>query len=82
LIGRCAGRRAGQWLQAGFNDHTPSQTIRSVTNGWFIAPPTIGDSGTDYQIRAIIARIGLTANAPNQAVCFAGKGMLDSDGIV
>jgi len=48
--------------------------------GWFIPPPTIGGSGTDYMIRAIIARIGLTANAPKEAVYFAGMGMLDSDG--
>jgi hypothetical protein len=31
-------------------------------------------------IRAIIARIGLTANAPKEAVYFAGTGMLDTDG--
>jgi hypothetical protein len=30
--------------------------------------------------RAIIARIGLTANAFKEAVYFAGKGMLDTDG--
>jgi len=51
-----------------------------LENGWFIPPPTIGDSGTDYMIRAIIARVGLTANAPKEAVYFAGFGMLDSDG--
>ena len=51
-----------------------------LSNGWFIPPPTIGDSGTDYMIRAVIARIGLTANAPKEAVYFAGKGILDSEG--
>ena len=41
-----------------------------LTNGWFIPPPTIGDSKDDYKIRAIVARVGLTANAPKEAVYF------------
>jgi len=49
-----------------------------LTNGWFIPPPTIGDSGTDYQIRAIVARVGLTANTPKEAVYFDAT--LDGDG--
>src|SRR5262245_48663584 len=39
-----------------------------LTNGWFIPPPTIGDSKTAYAIRAIVARVGLTANTPKEAV--------------
>jgi hypothetical protein len=31
-------------------------------------PATIGDFGTDYKTRAIIARVGLTANKPSEAV--------------
>lgn len=43
--------------------------------GWFyqgayIPPATIGDSQTDYMTRAKIARIGLTANTPFEAVYF------------
>jgi hypothetical protein len=34
-----------------------------LTNGWFIPPPTIGDSKTNYGIRAVIARVGLPAPA-------------------
>ena len=49
-----------------------------LTNGWFIPPPTIGDPKTDYKIRAIVARVGLTANTPKEAVYL--DGMLDSDG--
>jgi hypothetical protein len=41
-----------------------------LTNGWFVPPPTIGDSKTAYAIRAIIARVGLTANTPKEAVYF------------
>ena len=36
--------------------------------GAFIPAPTIGDSQTDYRTRAVIARIGLTANTPFEAV--------------
>ena len=34
--------------------------------------PTIGNSQTDYRTRAIIARIGLTANTPKEAVYYQG----------
>ncbi len=36
--------------------------------GAFIPAPTIGNSQTDYLTRAVIARIGLTANTPYEAV--------------
>jgi hypothetical protein len=49
-----------------------------LTNGWFIPPPTIGDPKTDYKIRAVVARVGLTANTPREAVYFEGK--MDADG--
>ena len=49
-----------------------------MTNGWFIPPPTIGDPKTDYKIRAVVARVGLTANTPREAVYL--DGMLDADG--
>jgi hypothetical protein len=49
-----------------------------LTNGWFIPPPTIGDPKTDYKIRAVVARVGLTANTPREAVYL--DGMLDADG--
>lgn len=52
--------------------------VGRLTNGWFIPPPTIGDPGTDYKIRAIVARVGLTANTPREAVYL--DGVLGSDG--
>jgi DNA sulfur modification protein DndE len=51
-----------------------------LSNGWMIPPPTIGDPKTDYKIRAIIARIGLTANAPKEAIYFAGTALVDTEG--
>ncbi len=36
--------------------------------GAFIPAPTIGNSQSDYRTRAVIARIGLTANTPFEAV--------------
>lgn len=36
--------------------------------GAFFPPPSIGDSGNDYLTRAIIARVGLTANVPKEAI--------------
>ncbi|MBI2742458.1 MAG: DUF1254 domain-containing protein [Chlamydiales bacterium] len=36
--------------------------------GALIPAPTIGNPGTDYKTRAIIARIGLTANTPYESV--------------
>ena len=50
-----------------------------LTNGWFIPPPTIGYPKTDYEVREIVAPVGLTANTPKEAVYL--DGMLDADGI-
>jgi hypothetical protein len=60
-------------------DMLPHLPFGRLTNGWFIPPPTIGDPKTDYKIRAIIARIGLTANIPQEAIYFQLK--LDNDGV-
>ena len=49
-----------------------------MINGWFMPAPTIGNSQTDYRTRAIIARIGLTANTPKEAVYY--QGTLDRNG--
>ena len=53
----------------------PNGTIR---NGWNVPAPTIGDFGTDYLTRAVVARNGLTANIPREAIYIAG--LLGSDG--
>jgi DNA sulfur modification protein DndE len=47
-------------------------------NGWDVSAPTIGNFGTDYVHRARIARNGLTANTPREAIYFSG--VADSDG--
>jgi hypothetical protein len=52
--------------------------LGSIVPGAFIPPPTIGNSGTDYATRAYIARVGLTANTPYEAVYWGN--VLDRDG--
>ncbi|MBS0625591.1 MAG: DUF1254 domain-containing protein [Verrucomicrobia bacterium] len=42
--------------------------IGTQMNGASFPPPTIGNFGTDYFTRAIIARVGLTANTPVESV--------------
>lgn len=44
------------------------QPLGTIFQGAFIPPPSIGNFGTDYKTRAIIARVGLTANTPKEAV--------------
>ncbi len=43
-------------------------SIGTYFQGASIPPATIGKFGTDYRTRAIIARVGLTANKPSEAV--------------
>ncbi len=50
----------------------------SIVSNAFIPPPTIGNFGTDYATRAFIARNGLTANTPYEAIYWGS--VLDSDG--
>jgi hypothetical protein len=40
----------------------------AFVNGWTLPPTKLGASGTDYKLRAIIARIGLTGNTVEEAV--------------
>jgi len=42
--------------------------IGTFYQGAMIPPDTIGDFGKDYKTRAVIARVGLTANKPSEAV--------------
>ena len=44
------------------------QPMGKIDQGAFIPPATIGNFGTDYKTRAIIARVGLSANTPEEAV--------------
>ena len=57
--------------------HMPSG---SFVNGWFRPPPSMGNFGTDYLTRAVIARVGLTGNIPREAIYLLCS--LTHDGIV
>jgi DNA sulfur modification protein DndE len=37
-------------------------------NGWSVPPPSIGNFGNDYRTRAIVGRVGLTANTAREAI--------------
>lgn len=42
------------------------------TSGWLLPPGNIGDYGTDYAFRALIAVVGLGANTPIEAIYPSG----------
>jgi hypothetical protein len=48
------------------------------TEGWYLPPKEIGDYGTDYELRAKVAIVGLGANTPEEAIYPAG--LADRDG--
>jgi hypothetical protein len=40
----------------------------AANNGWFVPPTNIGDYGTDYDLRAVVALNGIAANRPAEAM--------------
>jgi hypothetical protein len=48
------------------------------TAGWLLPAPNIGDYGTDYDFRAIVAVVGLGANTPEEAIY--PTGITDGEG--
>jgi hypothetical protein len=44
------------------------QNLGTTINGWSISSMNIGNFGTDYLLRAAIAKFGLFANSPQEAV--------------
>jgi len=42
--------------------------IGRIDHNAFMPPPSIGNFGTDYLTRAVVGRVGLTANTPREAV--------------
>lgn len=44
------------------------QNLGTIVNGWSISSMNIGNYGTDYLLRAAIAKFGLFANSPAEAV--------------
>ena len=58
-----------QKLEMGIEQKATTQTPTGHTaNGWRILPMTVGNFGTSYEIRAIVALIALGANLPADAV--------------
>jgi hypothetical protein len=58
-------------VQQGLTDAVNSQDGgggATISNGWRIPPMSLGDYGTDYPVRAAVAREGLGANLPEDAV--------------
>jgi hypothetical protein len=45
-----------------------SKTWGKPVNGWNVPPTNVGDFGTDYNFRAVVAFIGLGANLPADAI--------------
>ncbi|KAH7097437.1 hypothetical protein BKA62DRAFT_833247 [Auriculariales sp. MPI-PUGE-AT-0066] len=45
----------------------------NAVNSWVIAPPNIGDFGTDYDLRAVVAKIGIGANKVEDALYPSGQ---------
>lgn len=52
---------------------TNNLPIGHFINGWSMPPAAIGNPGNNYYLRAIIARVGLTANTPQEAIYFMAK---------
>ena len=48
-----------------------SLAVKSI-NGWTIPPADVGNAGSDYVVRAIVAVLGLTANTPKEAIYYSG----------
>ena len=53
---------------AGMDEAVASGEGGTISNGWRIPPMTLGDYGTQYPVRAVVAREGLGANLPEDAV--------------
>ncbi|HRI92498.1 MAG TPA: DUF1254 domain-containing protein [Accumulibacter sp.] len=48
--------------------HAAAKHAGKPVNGWYIPPREVGDFGTDYDLRAVVALIGLGANIPADAI--------------
>ena len=48
--------------------HAAAKQTGTSVNGWHIPPKEVGDFGTDYDLRAVVALIGLGANIPADAI--------------
>ncbi|MFZ6745800.1 DUF1254 domain-containing protein [Undibacterium sp. JH2W] len=57
------GRRLADWKIA-----QELKKPRDAINGWVTPPANLGNYGTDYNIRSVVAMIGLGANLPADAI--------------
>jgi hypothetical protein len=57
----------GRWI-ADFKVAKELKKPRELVRGWQTPPATLGNYGTSYDIRAVIAMIGLGANLPEDAI--------------
>ena len=55
-----------------------SKESGAPVNGWRVTPMTLGNFGTDYGLRAVVALVGLGANLPADAVY--PSAFVDADG--
>lgn len=62
-LGQVPGR-----VQDGMTEALRSAEAATVINGWRVPPMILGDYGTEYPTRAVVAREGLGANLPADAV--------------
>ncbi len=67
VAGLLAGVQAGP--AAVYSDRT-SVVVQSVLkhHGWYVAPSVIGNFGTDYALRAVVAVYAIAANIPAEAL--------------
>lgn len=57
----------GRWL-ADFQVARELQKPRALVHGWSTPPSMVGDFGMHYNIRAVVAMVGLGANLPQDAM--------------
>jgi hypothetical protein len=50
---------------------------RKVTKGWIVPAPILGEYGTNYEFRAVVAMVGLGANKREDAIYLQGKTDVD-----
>lgn len=62
-----AAVNTGRWL-ADFKIAQELKKPRQLMNGWSTPPRSLGNYGTDYNVRAVVAMIGLGANLPEDAM--------------
>lgn len=62
-----AAVRLGRWI-ADFKIAQELKKPRDLVNGWSTPPRLLGQYGTAYNIRAVVAMIGLGANLPEDAM--------------